>query len=267
MKIGLLAGYGDLPANIARNLKKSGFVIVSIGFSEEVTVDLTPYSDMVYTISLGQVGKILKILKREEVKSVVFAGKVNKTLLYRNMKLDFLAINLLTKMKDRKDDTIMGQIVSLLEDHGIKVINQTDIIKDNLSQEKVYTIKKPGKNELEDVAFGFSIAKGMGKMDIGQTVVVKGKAVMAVEAIEGTDEAIKRGCKLAGKGAVIVKVAKPSQDKRFDVPTIGSDTIKHVADNGGSVLAVEAESTFIIDFDECVRLANKYSIIFIGYKH
>ncbi|KAA0257737.1 DUF1009 domain-containing protein [Deferribacter autotrophicus] len=264
MKIGLLAGYGQLPLIAIRNLKAEGHFVVTIAFNEEINTDLSFVSDKIYTFSVGQAGKVLNTLEKESVEAVLFAGKINKSLLYSNLKLDLFSMKVLMSLKDRKDDTIMLKIVELLEERGIHVLKQTDVFKDLIVEEGVLTKKKPSKNELKDIEFGFEMAKEIGRLDIGQTVVVKDMAVMAVEAIEGTDEAIKRGCMYAKKDGVVVKVAKPSQDLRFDVPTVGVDTLKNMKDNGGKILALEAGKTFIVDKEKCVEFANQNKMVILG---
>ncbi|MGA1862419.1 UDP-2,3-diacylglucosamine diphosphatase LpxI [Deferribacter thermophilus] len=266
MKTAVLAGYGKLPLIAINNLKDLGHEVITIAFNEEINIDLSDASDKIYKFSVGQAKKVLDTLEKEKVESVLFAGKINKSLLYSNLKFDMFSIKLLMSLKDRKDDTIMLKIVELLEERGIKVLEQTEILKNLLIEEGGLTKLKPNKDEWDDIRFGFNIAKELGRVDIGQTVVVKNMAVMAVEAIEGTDEAIKRGCNYAKKDAVVVKVAKPFQDFRFDVPTVGIDTLKNIKDNKGKVLALEAGKTFIIDKEECIKFADKNKMIIVGIR-
>ena len=266
MKIGLLAGYGELTVDAAVNIKNQNHELVVLAFNETINQDLSTYADKLYTVSVGQPGKILKILKKEQIKHVAFVGKVNKTLLYSNLKLDLTAVKELVKLKNRNDDTIMYAVVDFFNRNGITVIKQTEILNNLLTDEKVLSKKKPSKPQWEDIKYGYKIAKEIGSLDIGQTVVVKNKAVMAVEAIEGTDKAIERGCRLAKKNAVVVKVAKPDQDERFDVPTVGVDTLKNLFDNNGEVLAIESGETFVVNIDECIEYANKKSLIFVSYE-
>lgn len=266
MKTAVLAGYGNLPLIAINNLKAMGHEVVTIAFNEEINTDLSGVSDKIYKFSVGQAKKVLDTLEKERVESVLFAGKINKSLLYSNLKFDMFSVKLLMSLKDRKDDTIMLKIVELLEEKGITVLKQTDVFKDLLVEEGVLTKMKPTGQEMEDILFGFKVAKEIGRVDIGQTVVVKNKAVMAVEAIEGTDEAIKRGCKYAKNGGVIVKVSKPCQDLRFDVPTVGIDTLKNIKDNKGKILALEANKTFVVDKNECVKFANKNKLVIVGIR-
>jgi len=264
LKIGLIAGYGEISLVAARNLKEKGYSVIAIALSEAISEDIKLFTDKLYTVSVTQVKKILKILKSENITEIVFAGKVTKELIYNDLKFDLLAVKTLFKLKDRKDDTIMNAVIDLLKKEGITVLRQTEILKDILVKKKVISKKKPSKKQMEDVYFGFRIAKELGRLDIGQTVVVKDKAVMALEAIEGTDAAIVRGCRLAKKDAVVVKTAKPQQDERFDVPTVGVDTLKKISDNKGSLLAIESGKTFVVNEKECAEYADKNGLIFIS---
>ena len=266
MKIGLLAGYGELTVNAALNIKNQNHELVVLAFNEAINQDLSTYADKLYTVSVGQPGKILKILKKEKIEHIVFVGKINKTLLYSNLRLDLTAMKELVKLKNRNDDTIMYAVVDFFSRNGIMVMKQTEILDNLLITEKIISKKKPSKSQWEDIKYGYKMAKEIGGLDIGQTVVVKNKAVMAVEAIEGTDKAIERGCKLAKKGGVAVKVSKPNQDERFDVPTVGVDTLKNLFDNNGEVLAIESGKTFVVNIDECIEYANEKSLIFVSYE-
>jgi DUF1009 family protein len=266
LKIGLLAGYGELTVNAVSNLKKIGYEVIVLAFNEEINQDLSPYADKLYTVSVGQLRKILKILEKEKISQVAFIGKINKTLLYSNLKLDFMAIKELLKLKNRNDDTIMNAVVDLFAEKGIIVMKQTEMLKDLLISERFLSKKKPTKTQWEDIKYGYEMAKKIAGLDIGQTIVVKNQAVMSVEAIEGTDKAIERGCMLAKNGAVAVKVAKPNQDERFDVPTVGVDTLKKLFDNNGKVLAIEAGKTFVVNPEECIEYANKKSLVFVSYE-
>lgn len=264
MRTGLIAGYGTLPLIAAQNLIKDGHDLCIIAFYEEVTADLSGLNVPVEKISVTQVGKIIKTLKNYNVDRVLFAGKVNKSLLFSDLKFDLTAVKLLAKLKNRKDDTLMNAVCEELARNGISVMEQSDALYTLFLEKGVYSKKKPNAEQLADVEFGLEIAKELGRLDIGQTVVVKDKAVLALEAIEGTDKAVIRGCSLAKKDAVVVKCAKPSQDKRFDIPTVGVDTLRNLADNGGRLIAIEAGATFVVDVDSCIAFADANKIIFMA---
>ncbi|MGC8767823.1 LpxI family protein [Calditerrivibrio sp.] len=265
MAVGLIAGYGKLPLIAYNKLKEKYGRVVVISLAEEVTVDFNSVTESLHQFSVGQVGKIIKTLKSEGVQNILFAGKVNKTLLYKNLKLDLTAIKLLWTLENRNDDTIMLKIVEELQKHGIGVLKQSDILKDLFLPEGVISKKKPNKTIMDDVAFGYKVAKVLGSVDVGQTVVVKNKAVMALEAIEGTDSTIERGCRLAKEGAVVVKVAKPKQDERFDIPTVGIDTLKKILDNKGVCLAIESGTTIVVDTDEVKKFCDENKLIMISF--
>lgn len=265
MRTGLIAGYGVLPKIAAVNLVSKGHDVLVIALDEEVTESFSDVKGVeVVKISVTQTGKIIKTLKNNNAKRVLFAGKVNKTLVFSSLKFDLTAVKLLASLKNRKDDTIMDAVCSLLNENGMEIIPQTEALDCLYLDKGVYSKKKPTQEQLEDVEFGLAAARELGRLDIGQTVVVKDKAVMALEAIEGTDKAVIRGCQLAKNGAVIVKCAKPSQDLRFDIPTVGVDTLKNISDNKGAVLAVEAGRTFVVDKEECIRFADENKIIFMA---
>lgn len=264
--IGLIAGKGDLPRSIAEEAGRNGLRVVAVALDPVADPESLSAAYIVESVNVGKLGKMIAALKKHGVKEAVFAGKVSKELLYKNrITPDARAIKLLFTLKDRKDDTIMLAITRELEKEGITLLDTAAFCPGLLSKEGVFTKKKPSSAQWKDIEFGFAAAKEMGRLDIGQTVVVKNRAVMAVEAIEGTDKAIERGGKLAVKGAVVVKVAKPRQDPRFDVPAIGKNTIESMAASNASVLAVEAGATIFMDKAASVRMADQAGIIIVGY--
>jgi hypothetical protein len=222
--------------------------------------------DEIQWVNVGKFGELLESLKKSGVKEAVMAGKVSKTLLYKSkITPDLRAMKLLFSLRDRSDDSILLAITKEIEKEGIKLLDITGFTTSLLTPEGVLTGDKPTEDEWKDIAFGWKIAKEIGRLDIGQTVVVKNQAVMAVEAIEGTDEAIKRGGTLAGKGAVVVKVSKPDQDMRFDVPVVGLDTIKAMAAVHARVLSVESMKSMILNRDAIIKEAKNAGIAIIGY--
>jgi len=265
LKTALIAGYGVIPLIAAENLIKMGDNLLVIPLYEEVTADFSSLENAeIKQFSVTQVGKIIKTMRSAGVQRVLFAGKVNKSLLFSDIKFDITAVKLLASTINRKDDTLMQAVCEEMEANGIEVMKQSDVLKEMFLESGVYSKKKPSKDHLADIDFGMEIAKELGRLDIGQTVVVKDKAVMALEAIEGTDEAVKRGCQLAKKDAVVVKCSKPSQDERFDIPTVGVDTLMNLSDNNGRVLAVEAGKTFVVDKQACIKFADEHKIIFLA---
>ena len=225
-KQGLIAGDGTLPVKMAQYAKENGFEVVCISLANDNLRQLKKYCSKVYSCHPGEVNRIEQILKDEEIKQATFLGKVHKRVLLQLHKFDRRAIELLKEAQRLNDDQVMLLIVKEFEKAGITVLDQTIFIKNLMIPSGVLGKIKPTEAQMEDVNYGFWLAKEMGKIDVGQSVVIKDKMIMAVEAIEGTDMCIKRGSKLAKKNAVVVKVAKPSQDKRFDIPAIGLRTLK-----------------------------------------
>jgi hypothetical protein len=264
-KIGIIAGAGEFPQLMAKEFILRGVQPVVVAIEEEASKDITKVAEMVHWMPLGKVGKILKTLKKEGVDSVIVAGKVHKTRIFRDFRPDMKALTLLWGLKDRKDDTIMQKVADILEHEGMKLLPQTTYMDAYLPQKGTFTKTEPDDDDRDDIAFGALIARELGKHDIGQTAVVKRGAVLALEAIEGTDQTILRGCSLGNRDAVVVKVAKPNQDARFDVPAIGLETVKTCMDGGAKVLAIEAGKTFFFQQEAAIELANKHGIAITAF--
>lgn len=263
-KQGLVAGDGQLPVKMAQYAKDNGFDVIAISLSGDNYNQLKKYCSKVYSCSPGEVAKIEKILKDEDIKQLTFLGKVHKGLLIKRPKFDSKALELLKNAKKLNDDEVMLGLVAELEKIGVTVLDQTIFIKNLMIPAGVLGKHKPNSSQMEDVNCGFALAKEMGKLDIGQSVVIKNKMIMAVEAIEGTDKCIIRGAKLAKEGASVVKVAKPSQDKRFDIPTIGLKTLQTMKKYKANLLTVEANETIIVDQDKVVKFADKNNIVIMA---
>lgn len=266
--IGIIAGTGDLPMIITMDARKRGFKVITIALENLASPDLNRVSDKIKWINVGKLGELIDTLKEFDVKEAIMAGKVSKTLLYKSkVTPDLRAVKLLLSLKDKSDDSILNAITKELEKEGIQVIDTQTFSPHLLTPEGVLTDDPPTMDEWKDIEFGWRIAKEIGRLDIGQTVVVKGQAVMAVEAIEGTDEAIVRGGKLSGEGAVVIKVSKPHQDMRLDVPVIGLDTIKSMVEVRARVIAVEAQRSMIINRERLVKEAEESGISVVGISH
>ncbi len=263
-KQGLIAGDGTLPVKMAQYAKENGFEVVCISLAKDNLRQLKKYCSKVYSCHPGEVNKIEKILKEENIKQATFLGKVHKRVLLQLHKFDSRAIELLKAAQRLNDDEVMLMIVREFEKLGITVLDQTIFIKNLMIPAGVLGKLKPTKEQLEDVNYGFWLAKEMGKIDVGQSVVIKDKMIMAVEAIEGTDMCIKRGSKLAKKDAVVVKVAKPSQDKRFDIPAIGLKTLKTMQKYKANLIAVEANETIIVDQEKVIQFADDNDIVIMA---
>jgi len=261
----LIAGDGHLPVEMIKHAAQNGFEIVCISLSSDNYKELKKYSTKIVSYGPGQVDSIKKFLIDEKIKQLTFLGKVSKTMLVKRPKLEKTAIQLLKQMKKLNDDAIMLKIIEQMENIGITILDQTIFIKNLMVQKGVLTKKAPNEAQNLDIEYGYKIAKQMGGLDIGQSVVMKDRMIMAVEAIEGTDKCIKRGCKLARKkDAIVVKVSKPSQDKRFDIPAVGLKTIKTMKKYGANVLALESGETIIVNQEEMVDFANKNNIVIVA---
>ncbi len=263
-KQALIAGDGQLPVRMAENAAKNGLEVICISLSNDNFKDLKKVCSKVYSAAPGEVLKIKKILQDEEVKQLTFLGKVHKGLILRRPKFDARAIEVLKEAKKLNDDQVMLLIVKELESIGVTVLDQTLFIKNLMIPAGVLGNLKPTDEQINDVQYGYAMAKEMGKLDIGQSVVIKDKMIMAVEAIEGTDKCIERGGRIAKNGGVVVKVAKPQQDKRFDIPAIGLRTLKTMHKFKLSVIAVEANETIIVEQEEVINFANKHNIVIMA---
>ena len=265
-KIGLLAGVGFLPVDFARAAQGMGFHITAVALVSGVEPSLKDSVDNYYEINAGKLDKIIKTLKKENVTTVTMLGKVTKEVLYKGFGLDFRAIKLILSLPNRNDDTIMMAIVNELLKEGITTMDQTQMISILMPESGRLSKRLPSLEEERDIEYGFKMALAIGQLDIGQTVVVKNQAIMAVEAIEGTDACIRRGGILGGEGVVVAKTAKPQQDDRFDVPSIGLDTIKAMVEVGAKVLVIEAGHTLFVQKEEAVALADQHGIAIVARK-
>ena len=262
--IGLIAGDGELPVSLAKNASKNGHEIIAISLSSTNKKELESHCKKVYSCGAGEVQKMVNIAHQEDITQITFVGKVSKTMLLRNPRLDSRAISLLKQAKRLNDDALMLKLIESLAEDNLEVIDQTLFLKEYFPQKGIIGKYSPDDLQQIDIEYGFQIAKGIGGLDLGQTVVVQNKMVLAVEAIEGTDRCIERGCKLGNKNATVVKVSKPEQDKRFDIPAVGLRTLKNMQKFGGKVLAIEAGETFAVEKDKMIEFADKNKMVFIA---
>lgn len=257
--IGLIAGYGRFPLLYAQNLKAQGYRIFCAAIREETDPAVAEVADECRWLRLGQLGKLIDAFRQAGVDEAVMAGKVHKTRIYQ-LRPDMRAVRLMARAPDYKDDTLLGAVADELERHGIRLVSSIAHAGELLPGPGTLTQRAPTGEERGDIDFGWDLAKAVAGLDVGQSVVIKNRAVMAVEAIEGTDAAIARGGELGGGGVTVVKVAKPSQDVRFDVPTVGTDTVSVMAEAGATCLALEAGMTLVLDREEVVAAADAAGI-------
>ena len=260
--LGLITGNGALPELLLREAKRCGCRVVVCAVQGETNPRINSIADAAVWIRLGQLGPLIQFFKAEGVREAIMAGKITKTNLFRgDIRPDLEMIKVIARTKNHSDDSLLGSIADHLNTKGIRLLDSTAFLsEDALPKKGILTNRKPSKNELADVEFGWELAKEMGRLDIGQTVVVKDQAVLAVEAIEGTDEAILRGGILGASGVTVIKVAKPNQDMRFDVPTIGLGTIEAMIKAKARALVFEGGKTILLDREGFIERANKYKI-------
>lgn len=263
-RICLVAGDGSLPVKLCEEAKRKGVEVTVVSLTPVNRNALKSVSHKVFAAGAGEIEKVLAFVKAEGLKQLVFIGKVHKGVLFRNLKLDKTAISILKQASKLNDDKIMLMVIDFLAGHGLEVIDQSVFIQDLLPEKGVIGKHTPTEDQLNDIDYGYQIAKEMGRLDIGQSVVVQNKMILAIEAIEGTDSAIERGAKLGNGKAIVVKVSKPNQDKRFDIPAVGMRTIKTMKKFGATVLAVEAGATFIVEREEMIKFADKNGMVFIA---
>jgi hypothetical protein len=265
-KIGLIAGNGMFPLEFAKAAKAKGLAVIAVAHEGETLPDLAQYVDAIFWIKVGQLGKLIKIFKEQGVRDALMAGGIRKTHLFSGAMPDLRGAALLARMLYKKDDAILRGVAEELESEGITIRESTLYLDNLLVPAGVLTGRKPTKEEWKDIEFGWRMAKEIGRLDIGQTVVVKDRAVLAVEAIEGTDEAIRRGGALCRGGAVVVKICKPQQDLRFDLPATGARTIAAMKEVRAACLAVEAGKTLLFEKEAVLRTADECGIAIAALK-
>lgn len=263
-KLGLIAGNGKFPLLFAAEAKREGYQIIAVAHRGETLEQIEAVVGDVTWIYVGQLGKIIRTFQRAGVSEAVMAGGIRKVKLFGNFRPDLRGGRFLAQLKGRDDDALLRGVADELAGEGIKILESTLCLPDLIAREGVLTRRTPSGSQWDDIRLGLAAAKEIGRLGIGQTVVVKNRVVVAVEAVEGTDAAIQRGGVLAKSGCVVVKVSKPGQDLRFDVPAIGVDTIKNIREVGGAVLAVEADKTIILEKETVLRDAEASGIAVVA---
>lgn len=262
----MIAGSGEFPLMWARVARQLGYQVTAIAHRGETGSELENIVESVTWVRLGQLDKIIRCLKQFKIEEVAFAGGILKSRIFIDARPDFRALKILARVGARKDDSLLRAISDELESEGIRVLDSTAFLKDLLMPLGLLTARSVTPQEQKDIEIGWKIAKEIGQLDIGQCVVVKDQTILAVEAIEGSDATIERGGSLAKKGAVVIKVSKPQQDRRFDLPTVGPHTIKVMTDVGASVLALEAGTSILLEKERVILEADQAGISVIGLK-
>jgi DUF1009 family protein len=246
-KIGIIAGGGQFPLLFAKAVQRKGIKIYAAAHQGETDATLADRVDRLQWVKLGQLGKIINFFKGEGVTKTVFIGSITKTNIFRDVRPDLKGLGLWNKIDIKQDDAILRAVADRLEKDGIEVVASTGYVPELLFPQGVLTRKKPTKEQKNDIVFGWKIARALGSLDIGQCAVVRNQTVLAVEAIEGTDAAIRRGGSLGKEKTVVVKLRKPNQDLRFDLPAVGEKTIASMQEVKAAVLAVEAGYALFFD--------------------
>jgi len=262
--IGLIAGDGRFPIIFAENVRRLGFTVSAIAHVGMTLPELESHVEHMHWVKIGQFSKALTALKQDGVRQAVMLGGIKKTNVFTTLRPDLRTLALFSRLKHWKDDAILRAVAGELEREGIQIRESTFGLQGILAEQGFLTSRKPTHNEEEDIQFGWETLETLGALDIGQCVVVKNRVIVSVEAVEGTDEAITRGGKLAGKGAVVVKRTKPHQDLRFDLPAIGPQTIRTMEAVQATVLAIEAGRTVILDREEVFALAKEAGVSIVG---
>jgi DUF1009 family protein len=269
MRLGLIAGNGRFPFLVLDAARGAGHDVTVVGLKDETFPELAelaarpPVADF-HWISLGQLGKLISLLKDAGVTKAVMAGQVKHTRLFADIVPDFTLAGVLMRLKAKNTDALIAGVADVLRDRGIELLDSTAFLTPLLAGAGVLTRRAPSDEEQRDLAFGYGIADALAGLDVGQTIAVKSAAVVAIEAMEGTDAVIARAGQLAGGGVRIVKVAKPNQDMRFDVPVVGVSTIEAMKAAGATALSVDAGKTLMIDGDAIVSAADHAGIAIVG---
>ena len=264
MRIGLIAGSGQFPIIFSKAAKSKGFAVYAAAYLNETDPVLKEHVEAIEWMHIGQLKRLIMFFKKNNISKAVMMGAIKKTKMFSDVRPDMKAIALIAKMRHTHDNRILSAFAEVLEKEGIKIQASTFLLPDLLAQEGCWTKRKPTRSEKADIRLGWNLAKEIGRLDIGQCVVVGGGSVLAVEAIDGTDATIKRGGKLARGIAVVVKVCKPNQDIRFDVPAVGVQTIKTMHEAGAGALTIEAGKAIVFDRQEMIDIADKHGISIVA---
>lgn len=262
--IGLIAGNGRFPIIFAENARRLGYTVSAVAHIGETEPELEKHVEKIHWIKIGQLNKLIQAFKSDGVRHAVMLGGIKKTHVFTTVRPDLRVLAMAGRLRLWKDDSILREFAAELEREGIQICDSTFGLNGILVEEGSLTKRRPTKKEWADVRYGWEIAETIGRLDIGQCVVVKDRVIVAVEAVEGTDNAIRRGGELAGNGTVVVKRCKPQQDLRFDLPAVGPRTIETMKSALASVLAIEAGRSVLLDRQEMIRQADRAGIAVVG---
>ncbi|HVZ19999.1 MAG TPA: UDP-2,3-diacylglucosamine diphosphatase LpxI [Vicinamibacterales bacterium] len=267
-RLGLIAGNGRFPFLVLQAARSLGYDVTVVAVKEEAFPELEPAAREagadLHWVSLGHLGKCIKLLKAAGAAQAVMAGQVKHAKIFSGIVPDLTLLSVLTKLRARNTDALISAVADVLRGEGIELLNSTAFLEPLLARAGTLTRRLPDAGELDDFAFGYRVADTVAGLDVGQTIVVKDKAVVAVEAMEGTDAVIRRAGEIAGPGTRVVKVAKPNQDMRFDVPVVGVATIEAMKAAGATALTLDAGKALVVDGDAFFAAADAAGITVIG---
>jgi UDP-2,3-diacylglucosamine hydrolase len=267
MRYGLIAGNGRFPILALENARKLGHEVVAIGIKEEASREIEPLAARCYWISLGELSRLIEILKNEGIDEVTMAGQVKHARIFSSIRPDWRLVKLLATLPRKNTDSLIGGVAKILADEGIRLADSTALLKPLLADAGVMTRRKPSKDELEDLEYGRAIAHALAQWDIGQSIAVASRACVAVEAMEGTDAMLRRAASLVnGKTLVLVKVGTRRRHLLFDVPVVGTGTIEVMSETRASALAMDAGRTLLLDRAKMIQMADEAKISMIGYE-
>src|SRR5215510_271378 len=264
MKLGLIAGNGNFPFLVLKGAKRAGASVAVAAIREETDPAIEKLADSVTWVGIGQLGKMLRFFKAEGVDKAIMAGQVKHVQIFSRAVPDVRMLKMLLRLPRRNTDALIGAVANELASEGIELIDSTFFLKDQLPQTGALTRREPDERERGDIEYGLEIARGIAGMDLGQTIVVRDRACVAIEAMEGTDAVIRRAGELVRGRLTVVKIAKPDQDMRFDVPVVGLPTIETMTRSGATCLCLTAGKTLMFDREEMIALANKNKVAIVA---
>jgi len=264
MKLGLIAGNGKFPFLVLEGAKRAGTSVAVAAIREETDAAIESLADRLTWVGIGQLGKMLRFFKNEGVDKAIMAGQVKHVQIFSRAIPDVRMLKMLLRLPRRNTDALIGAVANELASEGIELIDSTFFLKDQLPQPGTLTRRAPDERERSDVEYGLEIARGIAGMDLGQTIVVRDRACVAIEAMEGTDAVIRRAGDLVRGRLTVVKIAKPDQDMRFDVPVVGVPTIESMKDSGATCICLTAGKTLMFDREAMVKLADKHKIAILA---
>jgi len=264
MQFGLIAGNGQFPFLTVEGARAAGAQLAIVAIKEETDPSIDESGFPVKWVGIGQLGKMISFFKEQQVEKALMCGQVKHVQIFSGAMPDMRMVKMLWNLPRRNTDSLIGGVAVELEKEGIELIDSTTFVQDHLAARGTLTKRQPNQQEIENIEYGLHLASEIARLDLGQTIVVRGKACVAIEAMEGTDATIRRAGELAKGKLTVVKVAKPDQDMRFDVPVVGVPTIQTMIEAGATCLSVMAAKTLMFDTEEMLALADKNKIAIVG---